>query len=261
MTRRVTLTALAAAVAALVVVLVIALSTAAGSPGSDVRLGGDAENVVAPALADVETPAAANAEGGIPVSKDGVGVAGADDVVIEVFFDPMCRWCALFEQQFRPELDAAVESGGVTVVDRPVAFLDMQSGGTYSTRAVNALAVVADEAPELYPAMVETLLNHYPQGAEDGLTDEEIAGLAADVGVPAEVVDRFTATTSVPYTTADGETGEAEARHFAAWVMAATAQANEDLGGLSTPTVLIDGQRFEGWQTPGALTEAIAAAR
>jgi hypothetical protein len=28
-------------------------------------------------------------------------------------------------------------------------------------------------------------------------------------------------------------------------------------GGFGTPTVVIDGERFEGWQATGALTEAI----
>jgi hypothetical protein len=129
---------------------------------------------------------------------------------------------------------------------------------------VNALAVVADDAPERFPAMVDTLLANQPQGddgATDGLTDDQIAGLASDVGVRATVIDRFTATTTVPYTTTDGGSGEAESRQFAAWVMAATEQADTDLGGLSVPSVLVDGQRSEDWQTPGALTDAIEAAR
>jgi protein-disulfide isomerase len=261
--RRVTFAALAAAVAALVVVIVLAFSNAAGSAdaGNGVWHGGGADGVAAPSLADVETPAAADERGGIPVSAAGVGVAGDGDVVVEVFYDLLCPWCARFEEQFGPELDAAIEAGGVTVVDRPVAFLDARFGGTYSTRAVNALAVVADEAPDLFPAMVDTLLANQPQEDGDGLSDDQIGALAAEVGVPAEVIERFTVTKTVPYTTSDGETGEAESRRFAAWTMAATQQADVDLGGLSTPTVLIDGERFEDWETPGALTTAIDAAR
>lgn len=261
--RKVTITALVAAVAALLVVVVVAFSNASGSTdgGNGVWHGGGAEGVAAPSLRDVDTPAAADERGGIPVSAAGVGVAGEDDVVVEVFYDPLCPWCAWFEEEFGADLDAAIEAGGVTVVDRPVAFLDARFGGTYSTRAVNALAVVADETPDLFPAMVDALFAHQPQEDKNGLTDDQIGDLAADVGVPAEVIDRFTATRTVPYTTADGESGEAKSRDFAAWAMAATAQADADLGGLSTPSVLIDGERFEDWETPGALTAAIEAAR
>lgn len=72
------------------------------------------------------------------------------------------------------------------------------------------------------------------------LSDEQIAQVGLDVGVPQEVVDTFT----------DGR--------FNDWVVAATEHAaGEGVGG--TPTVLIDGEELEPgvWQNPGALAQTI----
>src|SRR5690349_19907894 len=114
-----------------------------------VAFGGGAENVVAPALADVEAPAPANDEGAIPVSPAGVGEQGDDDTVLSIYFDFMCPVCGQFEQTNGEDVKALTETDGVTVAFHPLAFLDRYSQGTfYSTRAANAYAVVADESPE-----------------------------------------------------------------------------------------------------------------
>jgi protein-disulfide isomerase len=233
--------------------------------GDGVRYAGGAEDAVPPALADVRAPAAAAPGGGIPGGPGGVGTVGDGDVLVEVYFDPACPWCQRLEQMYGEGLLDLVGAGGVTLVHRPLAFLDARWGGTYSTRAVHALAVVADAAPELYPALHRQLLAHQPEaGDAAGLDDDAIARIARDAGVPADVVERFTATVSAEYrvATADGGTERrgAASRVLAPWVAAATQQAYADLGEVGVPTVLVDGVRVEDWSEPGSLTARVSAA-
>ena len=90
---------LVVAVGALVAVAfsIVNQNKANEAANSDVVYGQDAENVVAPALADVTSPAPANDTGGIPVSGSGgdaVGVVGDGDVDLTVYFDYMCPTAA-----------------------------------------------------------------------------------------------------------------------------------------------------------------------
>lgn len=240
---------LSAAVIALIVVVVLVVNQA-NTPGIAFT-GDDAETIT---LADTTAPSTANANGGIPVGADGAAgeTAGADDVVVSVYFDYMCPWCGRFEEANDAELKALLAEGGVTVEYHPLAFLDQQSqGAEYSTRAGNAAAVVADQAPEQYSAFHSALFENQPEEGTKGLSDDEIADLAREAGVPDDVVEQFTATAS-------GETW----RTFAPWLAANNNQMVTDLGKLGTPAVLIDGTEFTGdLYTTGPLTQAIEAAK
>lgn len=238
---------------------------APGDAGNQVWYGGGDEDVVPPALADVTAPEAADDRGGIPISAAGVGVAGEGDVVVDVYADPWCPWCQRFDEQYADALMDLVDQGGVTVVHRPLAFLDARFGGTYSTRAVNALAVVADASPERYVDVLHALMAAQPPTDDPaGLSDDEIAQIAVDAGVPRGVTERFTEAAATPYraTTAGGGTEErtATSRVFAPWVAAATHQAALDLTEVRVPTILVDGERVEDWTEPGSLTDLVATA-
>lgn len=219
-------------------------------------------DVGTPDLSAVLTPSSADATGGIPVSDDGVGVAGEGDVVVDMYFDFMCPYCGTLDQVNAADLDALVAEGGVTVVYHPVSILDRLSEGTaYSTRAVNAVAVVADLAPEFVPAFVTALLAEgtQPEEGTAGLSDAEIAEIAQQVGVSRAVTDEFTSTADFQGTTL---------RAFVPWTAAATAvlPANPTTGTAGTPTVLINGEWFGGtadqdWRQPGVLRTAVEAAK
>jgi protein-disulfide isomerase len=240
---------LSAAVIALIVVVVLVVNQA-NAPGI-AYTGDDASTIT---LADTTAPSTANANGGIPVGADGAAgeTAAADDVVVSVYFDYMCPWCGRFAEANDAELKSLLAEGGVTVEYHPLAFLDQQSAGAeYSTRAGNAAAVVADQAPEQYSAFHSALFENQPEEGTKGLSDDEIADLAREAGVPDDVVEQFTATAS-------GETW----RTFAPWLAANNNQMVTDLGKLGTPAVLIDGEEFTGdLYTTGPLTEAIEAAK
>lgn len=213
---------------------------------------------VVPTLSDVQAPSSADPTGGIPVSDEGVGVAGEGDVVVDVYFDFMCPYCGLLDQINGPDLDALVAEGGVTVVYHPVTILDRYSQGTaYSTRAVNAVAVVADREPEHVPAFIAALLadGTQPEENTEALTDAQIAQTAQDVGVSEAVTDTFTATAEFQGT---------QLRTFVPWAAAVTAllPVNPATGYQSTPTLLVDGEWFaENWMQSGTLRAAVEAAK
>lgn len=231
----------------------------------DVVYAGGTANTVLPALADVERPEVADAAGGVPVSAAGVGEAGADDVEVQVYFDFMCPYCGMFDRANGAELERLAEAGGVTVVYKNISFLDGNSRGTfYSTRAANAAAVVAAQDPEHYVDFVSALYTeeNQPDEGTTGPKDSRLAEIAVGVGVPQSVADQFTATVDGTYEVATSETETEERdgtwRTYAPFVAATTQQAQNDLGGLGTPTVLINGTKWEGdLYSIGPLTDAI----
>jgi protein-disulfide isomerase len=262
-TRRLAIGGLAAAVLVLVVViaLVVRQSAATRRAFDDVAFGGGGQDVQAPALADVTAPQVSDDSGGVTVSADGVGTTGAAPVEVTVYLDLMCPFCGQLEEANGPLLAERTASGDVAVTYHVVAILDPQSSGTfYSTRAANAAAVVAEQDPDHYADFVAALFADQPEEGSAGLTDAQIADVAVDAGVPADVAEQFTATATGTYT-ADGEERDGTWRTYAPWVAAVTQQATTDLGELRTPTVLIDGEPFTGdLTTPGPLEEALDAA-
>ena len=213
-----------------VAVLVVAIVAAVAMALS----GGDDE--AAPA-GKVVVPAGATADGRIAVGQADAPVS------VTVFFDYMCPFCGRFEAANGAALDRMVTSGQARLDLRPMSFLDRQSDGArYSTRAANAVATVADGAPDRVWAFHQALFAAQPKEGTSGPSDRELADLARAAGVPADVVARFD----------DGE--------FTGWVADVTQKAF-DAGVTGTPTVLLDGHAFAGdLYTEGPLTEAVAAA-
>ncbi|GAB3256317.1 DsbA family protein [Nocardioides dilutus] len=171
-----------------------------------------------------------------------VGTADAP-VAVEVFYDYMCPACGAFEAANGDELDRLMSEGVARLELRPISFLDETSEGTrYSTRAANAFATVVDGAPETAWTFHRALYAEQPEEGTEGLSDDDIAAIARDSGVPDDVVDRFTDDT------------------FEQWVASVTVEAF-DSGIKGTPTIKIDGEVFGGDPySVGDLTEAIESA-
>jgi protein-disulfide isomerase len=197
-------------------------------------------------------PAGVVEQTGIPVGADGVaGTENEGAPTLDVYVDFMCPVCGSFEQINGASIDEMREAGDVTLVVHPVSILDRTSQGTeYSTRAASAAAWVADRAPEQFAAFHDAMFASQPTENTPGLSDEQIAQIAEQAGVPADV--------------ASGIAGGDALETYEEWVKASTEAAgsdpdvvNPETGQMGTPTVLIDGERFGDWQTPGALTQAI----
>lgn len=209
----------------LVVAIVAVVVVALGGRGS----GGAEGGLVAPAGATVGGALA-------------VGPAGAP-VRLEVYVDYMCPFCGQFERANGAELNRLVADGTVRLELYPMSFLDRLSGGSrYSTRAANAVATVADRAPDRVLAFTAALFDAQPAEGTVGRSDDEIAVLARHAGVGEQVIGAF----------AD--------RAFEPWIARSTATVF-DSGITGTPTVKINGTVFPGdLYAPGPLTRAITAA-
>lgn len=196
-------------------------------------------------------PAGVVEQTGIPVGADGVaGTENEGAKTLDVYVDYMCPICKQFESLNAASIAEMREAGDLTLVVHPVSILDRASQGTeYSTRAASAAAWVADRAPEQFAAFHDAMFASQPQENTPGLSDEQIAQVAEQAGVPADVAAGITS----------GDAHET----YEEWVTASSevAGSTESLlnaeGGFGTPTVVIDGERFEGWQAPGGLTQAI----
>lgn len=189
------------------------------------------------ASGEVVVPANAEASGSFAVGEDEA------PATVEIYYDYMCPACGAFEAANSGELDRLVDEGTARIELRPISFLDEQSRGTrYSTRAANAFATVVDGAPDQAWAFHGALYENQPAEGTEGLSDDEIAAIARDAGVPAEVVEKFGDDT------------------YEAWIASVTQKAF-DSGIQGTPTVVIDGEQFQGdVYTVGPLTEAIESA-
>ncbi|MBD5786663.1 thioredoxin domain-containing protein [Cellulosimicrobium terreum] len=213
--------------------------------------------VAAGNLDDVANPSTANDQGGIPMGAEGVAGTdnGPDAVEVGIYVDYMCPICGQFEETNGDTVDQLRESGDVTVVLHPVAILDRAAGSQqYSTRSAAIAGYVADQAPEAMNDFNAILFANQPEENSGTLTDEQIADLAEQAGVPADVAADI----------ADGTAVE----EFGDWAATATtmvtadeALMNPQSGGFGTPTITIDGVRWDGsWSDPSALPQAVAAA-
>ncbi|WP_156251600.1 DsbA family protein [Pseudactinotalea terrae] len=191
-------------------------------------------------------PAASTDSGGITFGAGAVaGTTTEGAAEVQIYVDFMCPVCGTYDEVNREDIRTMLTEGDATVVYHPLNYLDQYSMGTnYSTRAANAFATAATDAPEAALDFLESLFDNQPAEQTEGLTDEEIATIAVEAGVPQEVADTF----------ANGIYSE--------WVAVASDQARND-GVTGTPTTFLDGSRWgtQGeWSEPGNLLEAVRAA-
>ncbi|PFG44366.1 protein-disulfide isomerase [Isoptericola jiangsuensis] len=203
-------------------------------------------------LAEVTSVPSTAVEGaGISLGSDLVAGTENDGApVIDVYLDYMCPVCGQFEDTNAADIEAMLADGEATVVVTPVAILDRLSRGTdYSTRAASAAYWVADRAPEQFFAFHNALFANQPEENSPGLDNEELAAIAEGAGVPADVADAI----------ADGTARSTFGQYT--YSLTNDATSDESLvnsgGTFGTPTVLVEGTRFEQWGTPGALLAAV----
>lgn len=189
----------------------------------------------------------ANGELVVPANADDSGailVGQADaPVTVAIYQDYICPGCGAFEKANGHELERLVNAGKIKMELHPLAFLDEYSQGTrYSSRTANALATVADRAPESVLAFNRGLYAEQPPENSRGLSDDKIAEIATKAGVPQEVVDTF------------------KDDIFAQWVADGT-EAAFDSGIEGTPIIKINGKRYSGdLLNTDSLVQTIAAA-
>ncbi|MDF2509269.1 MAG: hypothetical protein K0Q52_3128 [Microbacterium sp.] len=156
-------------------------------------------------------------------SETGAISFGDGEDTVAVFVDFQCPICASFEQQYGEQLEAAAADGRITLEYHPIAILDRYSQGTeYSSRSAGAAFCVAESNPDLYLDYSKTLFENQPAENSAGLTTDQLADFASQVGAE----DAVSCITDETY------------RKFGA----AQAKAH-DIGG--TPTIEVNGKRLD----------------
>ncbi|MGY1602442.1 DsbA family protein [Geodermatophilus sp. SYSU D00815] len=191
------------------------------------------------------TATAADAPVPAHTTDDGTAVAvGSADapVTVDVYEDFQCPVCKTFEEESGATLASLVADGTVRLRYHGMAFLDTSANDDYSTRALNAAAVVLDAAgPDAFRAFHDLLFADQPAEGGPGLTDEQLVEHAAEAGASGAEVER-----------AIGDLA------YGDWVQRVTDAASRD-GVTGTPTVLVDGEQLADLSAD-ALSAAVSAA-
>lgn len=221
-----------------VVAVVIVNSVRPPGPGP-ANMANGGITLTGPDLRAVRT--AAPAAGAVPTPQTGT----AGKVLIQLFEDFGCPVCQTFEQANDAQIQRLVRSGAAEVQYFPVAILDRAfTDGTYSTRAANAAAAVANYSPDTFQAFLTRMYDPSVQPEErgPGLSDDRLIQEVRRSGAK-----------NMPAIASAIRSGR-----FASWVGARTDEFTSNGGALSavrfpasrqgagTPTVIVNGQFYEG---------------
>ena len=186
--------------------------------------------------------------GGEPTASTPTDEAGTVSIVM--YTDYQCPICQQFETANGDQLETWVKAGAATLEIHPIAILDTQSlGARYSSRSTNAAACVANFEPDTFWAVNRAFYAGQPSEGTAGLSTSEIQSLVADAGATSDDVKSCIA----------DET-------FKTWVADATERSgepipNSDLESVpGTPTVLVNGQQYQGSVTDAASFSAFVNA-
>lgn len=137
----------------------------------------------------------ATAHADVPRTTDGNGVvvgSGGAPVQIEIFCEPQCPHCAELESKYGDRIAADLASGRLAVTYRWLTFLDEKHHNDVSARIGNALFLAADPTTSAtaYQAFVQDLYHHQ---SADGPSNDAVAAMARESGLPDVVADRIAA--------------------------------------------------------------------
>ena len=170
------------------------------------------------------------------VDKDKAASNGKP-VQLVIFQDFECVHCAEFEKENADTIKKAVDSGKVEVEYRNLNFLDKATPDQYSSRSANAAYLVAEQvSTDQYMDYAQEIFTHQGSG---GLSNAEIAEIANKHGanISADDLDENTYRPLVN-------------------VVAREAVNN---GVAGTPTIYVDGNRFEQGTFSDVLDKAVKA--
>lgn len=235
----------AASVVAVLIIFGVVGCAPASSGGSP---DGDSSGSSAPALPlPTGTVGAAHLD-------DGYLAVGTGNTIVDVYLDPLCPICGVFEETNGSQLGDLVDAGTITLRLHTMTFLDRASQGTgYSTRAAAALTCVAaadtTATGDTTLPYLAALFENQPEENSKGLTDKKLVELSNGVGAP-------DITSCVTDGTYQGWVNQANDDALSGPIEGADIEAVQ-----GTPTVLVNGTSFTGAVNDAdALAAFIAAA-
>jgi protein-disulfide isomerase len=180
------------------------------------------------------------------VSEQGGGmVFGEGPVTVDLWEDFQCPSCKAFEEQSGELITQRVQDGDITLVIHPLSFLDENLGNTSSKLAANAFGCSAASGETAALDFHATVYANQPpeQPGTEAWSAEDLIGWGNDAGISG---DEWSSCVN------EGS--------FDDWV-GQVAASQVDAGVSSTPSVFIDGERFDlAGDFASALDEAVQAA-
>ncbi|MEY9851388.1 protein-disulfide isomerase [Leifsonia sp. EB41] len=170
---------------------------------------------------------------------------------IQIWLDYQCPFCDQFETTNAPQMKQWMADGAATLEIHPVAILDSSTNNQYSTRAAAAMSCVANYEPDKYFDLNSALYANQPdEQTGSGLTNAKMLSLFKSGGVSSTAVtDCVNKQTFAKFVT--DRTNEAVAN---------SQLKNPTSGGFGTPTVFVNGERYQGGFTDASQFAAFVAA-
>jgi protein-disulfide isomerase len=190
----------------------------------------------------------------VPVAATSTGSTGAaaatssatKPVVVDLYEDLQCPICRQFEATDGSTLAQLVASGSVVLHYHPMAFLDSSANDNFSTRALNAAAVVLNTAgTQAFQKFHDLIYTNQTPETGPAMTDAQLISYAEQAGATgAQVSDAIKNLT------------------YEDWTKKVTEQASKN-GVTGTPTVFIGGKELSNapTATPADVTAAVQSAQ
>ncbi len=167
---------------------------------------------------------------------DGFIQMGNGPVIVDYFFDPMCPYCAIFDQTNGATLAVAANDGEITLRIHSLNFLDSLSQGTaYSSRAGSAAACVAALDENWLYSYLDELFLQQPAEGTPGATSAELA-ILGDAMLNNEAQSCIEADTYVDWAKTVNDDALSGATSAALGLPEIT----------GTPSVFVDGKQYMG---------------
>ncbi|BDR54719.1 protein disulfide-isomerase [Bombiscardovia apis] len=183
----------------------------------------------------VHKPSVADNQGGIIVSKEGVGRASANVPTFDIYMDFLCPPCASVHRTLDPSLEKMIQAGQINVGMHFMDFLDRTRSDQYSSRTASAAATVAQEDPKHFFDVVASFYAEDFQPAEEAgkdISDEQLAERMMSVGVPESVAKKAASGEYIEWT-----------QKLNAYTVTRAELAHpdgSDKGKMTTPTIIIN---------------------
>jgi len=177
------------------------------------------------------------------VQEQGGGVVFGDGPVdVALWEDFQCPGCKGFEQANGAMLEERVDAGDITMVIHPLSFLDQNLGNSSSVAAANAFGCAADAGQQQALDFHLTVYANQPQETpgQAAWSTDDLIGWGNDVGIEGDEWE--SCVTDLTYSD---------------WVEQ-VANSQADAGVTSTPTVFLDGEKFDlGGDLSAAIDQAL----
>lgn len=170
---------------------------------------------------------------------------GPDDAPnkVVIYEDFLCPYCGELEENTRDDLARLAADEKVQVEFRPFDLLS-QAFGDYPIRAASAFSVVLEKSgPEVAKKFHDLLYENQPSESDpDAVSNDDLVELAVEAGADeGDVADAIRNVSNKD------------------WVTEATAEAQK-AGVTGTPTILLNGERFEDGRTVDDLADNLIEA-